>query len=102
MVIVAGFVVLLTNRTAPFHVPETKCGGMPFRPELPQGLELHVPSYCQSPAKEVGSLVISVMNRAGNIGRSDTSVPAWSPLSNVEPTCGSVLLSGSLISAENG
>jgi hypothetical protein len=62
--VIVTFVIWLTVRTAPFHVPETKFGTWP------------VPPNCQSPAKELGLLVTSVTNIAGNIGRPDASTPA--------------------------
>ena len=82
-----GELVLSTVLTAAFHVPKTALGGR------------GVPPDCQSPALLVGSVVMSVMKSAGNIGRShrsgypahvDVSVPAWSPSRAVVPTWGFV------------
>src|SRR5438093_12655617 len=53
--------VLLTVRTAAFHVPKTAWGG------------IGVPPCCQSPAVLLGSELMAVMKGAGNIGRSHRS-----------------------------
>src|SRR5262245_17646415 len=63
-VTVGGLTIRFTVRTAPFQVPKRALGAM------------GVPPYCQSLLRLLGSLVMSVMNSDGHIGRSDKSVPA--------------------------
>src|SRR5947208_3295038 len=59
-----GFTVLSTTLTAHFQAPKIAWG------------VIGVPANCQSPERLVGTRVMSVMNNAGHIGRSDRSVPA--------------------------
>jgi len=72
-VICGGVLVASTVRTAPFHVPNTASGA------------IGVPPNCQSPARLLGSSVMSVMKSAGNSGpiaqignpaHEEVSVPA--------------------------
>src|SRR6266852_5321109 len=80
-VTVFGDTVLFTVRTAPFHTPHTRCGGIPR------------PPCCQSPLRSLALALMSVTNSAGNNGRpppAATSVPDRSPLRLVVPTSGSV------------
>src|SRR5437763_12394924 len=83
-------VVWLTVRTAPFQVPNTALGATA------------VPPYCQSPLRLLGSLVMSVRNSEGAIGRPDKSVPAWSPVVAVVPTAGLRAAPGFEVSAAIG
>src|SRR5262249_45424153 len=55
-------VVLSIVFTTPFQVPNTALGAYA------------VPPHCQSPLRPFGSVVMSVMNSMGDIGRPDTSV----------------------------
>src|SRR5437870_497419 len=80
IVIFAGVTVLSTVRIALFHTPSTLLGAKP------------VPPCCQSPTRLASPLTVrSVMKRAGHNGRpppSAVSLPEWSPLGSVQPTCG--------------
>src|SRR5262252_2697369 len=90
IVTVAGETVLSTVRTADFQVPKTALG------------VIGRPPCCQSPALLFGSLLMSVTNSDGHIGRSDASRPLWSPVSAFAPMVGLVTLPGLAGSADTG
>src|SRR6478672_4133878 len=79
-----------TVRTAPFHVPATYVGFTAL------------PPHCQSPDTPFGSLVISVTNSAGHIGRPDGSTPACAPVIWFVPVWGELTTSGLLVSGDTG
>ena len=63
IVTVGGVTVVSTVRTAAFHEPKTAFG------------EIGRPPCCQSPALLFGSVLMSVTNSDGHIGRSEASRP---------------------------
>ncbi len=59
---------------APFQVPQTVVGGIGVGATAP---------HCQSPAVDVGSVVMSVTNSEGISGRPDASEAPLQPVSRV-------------------
>ena len=60
------------------------------RPDIVNSWSSSPAGYSVRPntSPRVGSFVVSVMYSMGVIGRPETSVPAWSPLSAVAPIAG--------------
>src|SRR6478736_6326573 len=82
--------IALTVRTAPFHVSAMYVGFT------------GAPPHCQSPDTLFVSLVMSVTNSAGHIGRPTGSTPACCPRIRFVPVSGVLTMDGLMGSGETG